>query len=79
MKFNESQILEAIAEALEVPEVSSSDSHLSLDVWDSLGQLSIQAILGSLTNGESDKIEELPLAYSAEAILRLLRSAGIVD
>jgi hypothetical protein len=73
------ELLTAISNALEVESVGMADSDDTIDTWDSLGQLSIQTNLSSLTGGESDEISELAVAYSVKQIVALLSAAGLLN
>lgn len=79
MSVTEVDVMRAIAQSLEVEDVSMEDSSETIEFWDSLGQLSIQANLSALTGGRSDALEALPRAYSVKTILRLLLDAGIFE
>ena len=77
--FEKSEILSLLAEALEVQTVSDDDSSSTIETWDSLGQLSIQAKLSAITNGKSDQAPELAVAGSVEEIVVALRSLGLIQ
>jgi hypothetical protein len=72
-------VMAAIADALDVESVTMEDSDLTVDTWDSLGQLSIQTKLSVLTAGASEDIEELAVVYSVQHIFNLLGEAGLLE
>ena len=74
-----SELLSLLAEALEVQTVSDDDSSSTIETWDSLGQLSIQAKLSATTDGKSDQAPELAVAGSVEEIIAALRSLGLMQ
>lgn len=73
------EVLGAIAGALELETIGDDDSHLTIETWDSLGQLSIQTKLSELTGGASEDLQGIALAFSVKRILGLLEDAGLLE
>lgn len=77
-KIKELEAIAAVAFALEVESLSLGDSAETVENWDSLGQLSILAKLGEITDGATDDIEELATANSVGEVIQLLRNKGLL-
>lgn len=73
------RLISEIAQALELPagSISESSSSDNVDMWDSLGHLSILARLDTLIDGVTDRIPELATALSVQDIRKLLDSHGV--
>ena len=74
-----SELLSLLAEALDVDGVSERDASSTIENWDSLGQLSIQAKLSAMTEGESDQAPELAVAGTVDEIVAVLRSLDLMQ
>lgn len=73
------EVLELIRGALEVKAISEESSSDNIEVWDSLGHLSILTALDDATNGQVADLTELAKAYSVKRILELLDRKSLLS
>lgn len=72
-------LIKEIALALEVPEhqISIDSDSSSIEVWDSLGHISILARLDLVFENVTERIPDLASAMSVKEIHKLMNSAGL--
>lgn len=78
--MNEEKVLKAIQVALDTSEgsISLGSSSQNIELWDSLGHLSVLQELDKLFEGKIASIEEMASADSVEKILALLRKHFLI-
>ncbi|MBI9112697.1 hypothetical protein [Maridesulfovibrio ferrireducens] len=78
--MNKAKVLTLIQEVLDQKEaVTMTDSHQTLEKWDSLAQLQILTRIDQETDGKAANIPELAIALSVEEIIGTLDSHGLID
>lgn len=77
--MNINSLIKEIALALEVPEleISIDSDSSSIEVWDSLGHISILARLDLVFENITERVPDLASATSVKEIHKLLDSAGL--
>jgi len=72
-------LIKEIAVALEVPEleISIDSDSSSVEVWDSLGHISILARLDSVFENITERIPELASATSVRELHKLMNDGGL--
>jgi acyl carrier protein len=75
------ELLKHIAKALEVneSEITIESSSQTVDVWDSLGHITILSAIDDLTNGASAELADLTQVSSVKEIVKVLSENGLLE
>ena len=77
--MNQEKLLNIIARALDISHVNIDSNQDNLDVWDSLGHLSILSTLDEEFKGKTTQLSNLARATSVKEIYTELSKANLVD
>lgn len=72
------ELLNAVRQALENPEVNLESNSENTEGWDSLGQLSIFSNLDEITSGKSSEIQDMASCKSIQQLIDKFKSANLI-